>query len=289
MRRLGRLVTIVTLANAPLGVAIAKPKPIKAQFLCGTYVDGKVTAAITGGKRAKITDPVACAIHVDNPDEPSHMGNIHTVRHVVDPSTNKSSKVVSSGKTDDFGGQSDPDKRDFNVILTPGVADENGDIPFKPCEDFDLVATVSDDLGVYFTKTIKVSQTCPKPKPLSAKLTCMYEAQDGTLLRWPGNGDKLKPRLSSGKSFECTIIAKNAPPDTTLIGVVAIHGKSAKQSGKAAETGEGNGTLKVDLGFEPGDDTFTECESFTIDAKLTNTDGAVRWTAKQKVVQDCPD
>ena len=59
----------------------APPHPIKAEFLCGTYVDGKIKDVVTSGKRPKLSDPIACAIHVPDTNEPSHMGNIHTVRH----------------------------------------------------------------------------------------------------------------------------------------------------------------------------------------------------------------
>ena len=172
-----KLFTVAAVA----GVALACPRaqagkahPIKAEFLCGTYVGGKIADVITGGKHAKITDPIACAMHVPDGNEPSHMGNVHTVRY---PSGGK--KVVTSGKTDDFGSQSDDNKKDFEVVMQPTAADGNGDIAFQPCEDFDIVATISDDLGTYFTKTIKVQQTCPKPRPIAATVKCTQADPDG--------------------------------------------------------------------------------------------------------------
>lgn len=74
-------------------------------------------------------------------------------------------------------------RANFEIILKPDAADSQGEIAFKPCEDFDIVASISDDLGVHFKKTIKVQQSCPKPTPIAAMLTCSYEGQDGTLFR----------------------------------------------------------------------------------------------------------
>ena len=152
----------------------APPHPIKAEFLCGTYVDGKIKDVVTSGKRPKLSDPIACAIHVPDTNEPSHMGNIHTVRH---PSGGKA--IATSGKTSDFGSQSDDDKKDFEIVMQPAIADQNGDVLFQPCEDFDIVATISDDLGVYFTRTLKIEQTCPKPKPIAVSVKCTQADPDG--------------------------------------------------------------------------------------------------------------
>lgn len=167
-----RALWLVLLAAGTVQAAPKKPKKIDAAFLCGTFVDGAIKKPITGGKVEKLTVPIACAIHVNDPNEPSHMGNVHTVRKPA-----KAKPIKNQGKTDDFGGQSDADKKDFAVILAPGTADENGEIAFQPCEDFDIEASISDDLGTYFTKTIRVQQSCPKPKPVTATLSCVYTAQ----------------------------------------------------------------------------------------------------------------
>ncbi|MBL0215774.1 MAG: hypothetical protein IPQ07_18075 [Myxococcales bacterium] len=284
-----RIVTVVLLVTLTSIAGAGKAKPIKAEFLCGTYVGGTIKEAITGGKRGKLTDPVVCAIHVADPNEPSHMGNIHTVRYAVDPATGKKSKVVTSGKTDDFGGQSEADKKDFTLILTPNANDANGEVPWKPCEDFDLVATVSDDLGVYFTKTIKVVQACPKPAPIKARLSCNYEAQDGTMIKWPGNGDKLKARLSSGKGIDCNVVVPKDPPSgVTLTASGKIKGKKAKPVTEVAGPMPPSG-IGAGLSFYPAEDTFSECENFAIEFALTDQDGAVRWAATQKFVQECGD
>lgn len=275
--QLVRVVAVV--AGVAFGSRVAhagKVKPIKAQFLCGTFVDGKIKEPILAGKHGKLTDPIACAIHVDDAKEPSHMGTVHTVRHVG------AKKVETDGKTDDFGSQSDDAKRDFNIVLQPGI-------DFQPCEDFDIAARIADDLGTYFTKTIAVKQVCPKPKPIAAKLSCMYEAQDGTALKWPGNGDRLKARLSSGKDLECMIYAKVVPDGTTLTGVAQIKGKPGSVKKVPADIVPPDGGSKVDVSWSPGEETFDECEVFALQASLVDQDGATRWTGTQKIVQDCPD
>jgi len=274
----------LTLLAAGTGHAAPKAKKIDAAFLCGTFVDGAIKKPITGGKVEKLTVPIACAIHVKDPNEPSHMGHVHTVRK---PAGGKPIKNI--GKTDDFGGQSDPGKTDFAVVLAPGTADENGEIAFQPCEDFDIVASISDDLGTYFTKTIRVQQSCPKPKPVSATLSCVYTAQDGTLIRWPGNGDKEKPRLSApDHELDCSILvkAKAAPRDgLPLVGHFAI-GKGKDRPGEASELPP-DGDLRAEAAFTAGD--YQECETFTIQGSLVDATGATRWTGKHTITQTCGD
>lgn len=266
------------------GTVQAAPKKLKAAFLCGTFVDGKIKQPLTGGKVAKLTDPIACAIHVPDPAEPSHMGHVHTVRR---PAGGK--PIVATGKTEDFGSQSEA--KDFEVVLAPNAPDASGDVAWKPCEDFDIVASISDDLGTYFSKTIKVQQKCPKPAPVAAALTCSYEAQDGTLFRWPGTGDKVKPRLSAPEhtlSCSITVKAKATPRDgLPLVGHFAI-GKGADHPGEASE-GPPDGDLRADAGFSGEAGDFQECETFTIQASLVDATGATRWTGKRTITQTCGD
>jgi len=266
---------VVMAVCATPAVAAPKVKQIKAQFLCGTYVDGAIKEVISGGKRAKVTDPIACAIRIDDPNEPSHMGTINTTRY-------GKTKTKTEGKTDDFGSQSDAGKKDFEIVLQPGT-------DFAPCEDFDINAKVWDDLGTYFTKTIKVQQTCPKPKPIAATLTCMYEAQDGTLLKWPGSGDKLKPRLSSGKELTCAVYVKAPPADVTALSTVAsIKGKAGTSKRVGLEDVPPSGS-KADVSWSPDDGAFDECETFTVETSLLDQDGTTRWSGTRKIVQSCPD
>ncbi len=254
-------------------LADKKPKPIKAQFLCGTFVGGAIKEPITGGKRAKLTDPIACALHVDNPKEPSHMATIRTIRYPA----NK--KAPTSGKTEDIDSS-----KDLELVMKPGVTDGNGEVLFNSCEDFDIVAKVSDDLGVYFEKTIKVQQTCPKPKPIVAAISCVYQAQDGTLFKWPGNGVKVKPRLSSDHDLACQIGGKVSLGGETLTGSIAVKGKP-----KTAKTRPlPDNSWAAELSFSSAGD-FDECETITLAGSLADSSGANRWTGSLKIAQSCPD
>ncbi len=251
-----------------------KPKPIKAQFLCGTFVGGAIKEPITGGKRGKLTDPIACALHIDNPKEPSHMATIRTIRY---PANAK--KVSTSGSTEDI----DHDK-DLELVMKSGVADGNGEVLFNPCEDFDIVAKVSDDLGVYFEKTIKVQPVCPKPKPIAAAISCVYEAQDGTVFKWPGNGAKVKPRLSSSNDLACQIGGKVSLGNEALTGSLAVKGKPAKTAGTRPLPDK---SWAAELAFSPGD--FDECDTITLVGSLTDASNATRWSGSLKIIQSCPD
>ena len=266
----------LVLVAAAVTPASAGPKPIKAEFLCGTFVDKKIKEPLASGKHAKITDPIACAIHMSDPNEPSHMGNVHTVRY---PAGAK--KVVTTGKTDDFGAQSDDDKKDFEYVMQPGAD------TFQPCENFDIVGSISDDLGTYFTKTIKITQTCPKPKPIAATITCYYEAQDGTPMHWPGNGEKQKPRFSApDHELDCKIVAKTVPKGVELTGSLKINGKGNTEP---AHEEPPAGWTVVDGAFKASDGDFEECQNFTITGTLVDADGATRWTGTRKIIQTCDD
>jgi hypothetical protein len=153
--------------------AAAKPKPIKAELLCGTFADNEVKQPLTGaGKTGKISDMVVCAMHMSNPKEPAHMGMIKTIRHPVDPATGKRQTVDGTSFTTDFGPGSD--NSDVELRMLNGEPMDDHSIAFKPCEDFDIVGTISDDLGVYYTKTIKVVQGCPKPPKFKATVACEF-------------------------------------------------------------------------------------------------------------------
>jgi hypothetical protein len=275
------LASLASLASLSLLAAAARPadaapKKLKAEFLCGTYVDGKIRQVLTGGKVGKLVDPIACAIHVADPKEPSHMGNVHTVRY-------GKTKLVGQGKTDDFGADSEPAKRDFEIVMKPSAPDDNGQVAFQPCEDFDIVATISDDLGVYFTKTIKVQQSCPKPKPIAAKLSCSYEAGDGTLFRWPGSGARQRPRMEL-RSFDCVLDAASVPDGVALTSSIGIKGKPAKRA-PFEQMARGYAST---ASFHPGDD-FDSCSAFVVEASLIDGDGATRFSGKLSIDQDCPD
>ena len=150
--------------------ALAAPKKIKAEMLCGTMSAAKEVKPLSG-KTGKLTDNVACAIHMSDPKEEPHMGTLKTVRHTIDAATGKRKDVPGASFTTDFGPGSD--RANLELVM------ESGTDAFKPCEDFDIIGTISDDLGVYFTKTIKVVQTCPKPAALKASVSCDFEPKTG--------------------------------------------------------------------------------------------------------------
>ncbi len=181
------LVVAAALA-ATAGTAHAGKK-VKAELLCGVFVDGQVTDMVPSPKKPKLDQPVGCALHLDGVGGDTYMANIHTVRTTVDAS-GKKSKVTTSGHTSDVGAD-----KDLEFVMTPGANDENNEIDFQPCEDFDVVASVSDDQGVYFKKTLHVAQACPKPKPLKAKVGC-YATKDDDRIDLP---DKKKPSLDGYK------------------------------------------------------------------------------------------
>ena len=255
-----RHAVVVVLALAP-AIASADPKKLKAEFLCGIYVDGKITKPIAGGKVGKITDPIACALHLTDPDEPGHAVHVRTVRG-NDEMSNETGSVNDDNKT-----------KDFEIQLKPGVA-------FKPCQDFDIVAGIYDPGGRY-TKTIKVVQGCPKPKPIKADLSCMTEAGDGTPLEFP-KLKKLKGRLE--KTMSCVIYTKS---DAKLAGRVWVKGKAPHSADLYDTPPEGQ---KGELSLEPGTD-FDVCSvKFQILGSLVDADGAERWTGNITIpAQFCPD
>jgi hypothetical protein len=172
-------VVVFVLACAGGGAAHAAPKKIAAELLCGTInPKGDVKAPVRSGVRTgQIIERVACAIHLRDPHEDAHMGTIKTIRHVVDPATGKRRDVAGTTMTTDFGPGSD--RADLELVLRNGQPMDDQSVAFTTCEDFDVIGTISDDRGVYFTSTIKVVQGCPAAKPLKGTLTCWFVGKDG--------------------------------------------------------------------------------------------------------------
>jgi hypothetical protein len=131
-----------------------------------------------------------------------------------------------------------------------------------------------------------VKVTCPKPKPIVATLTCIYEAQDGTMFKWPGNGAKQKPRLS--KELACNVFAKTVPANTALTGTVKIVGGKGKPQTTEARDMPGGG-VQAETAFSPSNGDFDECQNFTLAGSLVDGQGVTRWTGSLKVAQTCPD
>jgi hypothetical protein len=253
--------------TAVAGGASADPNPkkLKGEFLCGTYTDGKIVTVLKGGKVNKITDTVACVFHFADPEEPGHSVHLRTLH------AGKEIKVVDG--TANVEGES---SKDFEVYLKPNEA-------FKPCEDFDIQVGIFDP-GGQFEKTIKVQQSCPKPPPLKAELTCQSEYGDGTQVKFPKT-KKLGGRLE--KPIECMLYSKNAPAGVALNGAVWVKGKPPHKDLMAETPGGGQ---KMDASLEPDTD-FSVCSTkFSIQASLTDADGAERWTGKLDIpAQLCPD
>jgi hypothetical protein len=252
------------------GAALAQsPKKLKAEFLCGVFANGKVTKPITGKKLGKITDPIACALHLANPDEPGHSVHVRTVRGGKEMS-NVTGVVNEDGST-----------KDFEIHLKPGVKNENGEIAWKPCEDFDIEVGIFDPGGQY-KKTIKVVQGCPKPKPVKGKLVCYYQTDDGTQFTFPGNGTKKKPRME--KDLQCSIGLPDLDnPGDGWKGSLAIKGKSAHVvEVHPMEAGAG-----ADFAFPSAE--FGACANFTVIGSITDPDGNERFSGKLAIQQNCPD
>jgi hypothetical protein len=250
---------------AAASMANAEPKKLKGQFLCGTYANGKILKPIKGGRVGKITDTIACALHLADPDEPGHAVHVRTLHAGVEISN-----VTGTVNDDDSG------TKDFEIYLKPNDA-------FKPCEDFDISVGIFDR-GGQFSNTINVQQSCPKPAPIRAELTCVTAYGDGTPVKFPQT-KKLKGRIE--KTIECSIYAKTVPADSTLTGAVWVKGKSPHkdQLADTAPTGQ-----KMDASLSPDAD-FEVCSGkFAILGSLVDADGAERWTGKLDVpAQFCPD
>jgi hypothetical protein len=166
----GALVALAATAHARAAHA---GNQIKAEVLCGTYVGGEIKDVVPNGKKPRLADPVACAMRIHGVDGVTYHANLHTVRYAIDPVTGKKAKVATAGKTSDV-----ENANDLELVMTPSAADDNGEIAFQPCEDFDVIATVDAGDAVVFSKTIHVLQKCPKPKPMKAYFRCVASKED---------------------------------------------------------------------------------------------------------------
>ena len=262
-------------------------KRVKASVLCGTLTDGKVTGVVPRPKHPKLTEPVGCALHLEDVGDDTYMANIHTVRYVVDPATGKKSKVTTSGSTDDVGAT-----KDLELVMTPGQADGNGEIDFAPCEDFDVVASVSDDRGVYFKKTIHVTQTCPKPKPMKLEARCSAYQGDDEKFDLP---DKQKRSLD-GMTITCLLTAHD-PRFTSNLKVsgqltyeapTMDDGDPHRQSDVRAGTyAEGPDEDVFQVSFTTDDIPVCLPNAFALNLTVDDADGSHLAAKTISVKQDC--
>ena len=265
--------------------------PVKAELACGVVgPEGFVRNALSGGNAGKVTGTIQCTIHVADPKEPSHMGHIHTVRHLAG-----GKKVTTNGTTDDFGADSDPAKKDFQVTLEPGAKDAGAgaDVAFVPCEDFDIVATISDDLGVYFTKKITVTQSCPKPKPVAAVAACEYTLKDGKPIAIT---PKTAERPSNLDAITCTVKTKDGRVGSNQLGVAA-HARwdvwkddgtkttgAQDQVGQAIPSADGK-NFAIGVTFDTKG--FPNCQDVELELSLRDDDGAIVFTKKLHTTITC--
>ncbi len=159
-----RVLASMTFAVSTLGVAPALAGKPKVELLCGVFVKDAITDIVPNPKNPKIDQPVACALHLPDAVKGVFKGVITTRRHLVNPTTGDRADVEVMGEGGELSHKQGADAVDVEVVLTPSKENGQGEIPFEPCESFDITGTVTDASGVVFQKTLKVVQTCPKAK-----------------------------------------------------------------------------------------------------------------------------
>ncbi|MDB4957252.1 MAG: hypothetical protein JWO36_4821 [Myxococcales bacterium] len=270
------------------GAGLAEAGKVKAELLCGVMADGKISDVVPNKKKPRLDQPVACALHLSVENNDTFMGNIHTVRYAVDASTGKKTKITTQGETSDI--ENHPGlKKDIEIVMKPAAPDERGDVLFQACEDFDVVGSVFDDRGTYFTKSIHIEQACPKPKPLKASITCIA-TKDGDRIDLP---DK-KKRSLDGYAVAC--FAQSSDPrlpkakfwgrteyDHPTMDDSNGHTKNDARTGKYEE-GEDESAAMLTL---EADDIPVCLATFDINLFIDDASGAHLFTKKVTVKQKC--
>jgi hypothetical protein len=155
------------------------------------------------------------------------------------------------------------------------------DSDYKLCEPFVVEGTLSVDTKPVWSQRFAVAASCAKPKRVTGAIACHYTAQDGTQLKWPGNGVKLKPRLE--QTFYCSITATKLESDVTYEATLGIAG--AKPT-TASFTEDAKHTHVIEAQFE--EETYHACGDFSVAGEI-RAGGASLWTGKLAVKQFCPD
>jgi hypothetical protein len=272
------LLTTAAITFGATATAHAGVKKIKAELLCGTLDDdNNVQAPITGaGKTGKLPARIVCAMRMNDGKEPSHMGNIKTIRHTV-TAAGKRKDVPGINVTNDFGAGSEHTTLDATML--GGKPDPDGAIAFVPCEDFDIVATISDDLGVYFTKKIKVVQGCPKPKPMKADVACRY------LLKGD-KSEKLKagerPIPTELESLACTITSGDARFLDGFTGELALDWMGYNDDGSTKPVHNVERSIvapgingRPEMGFSTPAFTWPNCQDVDLTFKLGDAEATL--------------
>ncbi len=192
---LAALAVVTAAVTAHAGAARAGGK-VKADFLCGVYVDGDITAVVPGKKPARIDQPVACVLHLSKPSRARYEGNIATVRHLRAPSGDATDSFTD-GKVATVTHPPDDDATDVELIMAPGQPGDDGEVMFDTCEDFAIVGRLTDASGAtVFEKTVEVKQGCPlrlpPPDPLPPG-TFLGTGTGNTAVDWTLSGDGSQP------------------------------------------------------------------------------------------------
>ncbi len=159
-----RVIASMTFAMSAFGATSASAGKPKVEMLCGVFVNGGITDVVPNPKNMKIDQPVACALHLPDAGSGVYKGVITTRRHLFNPSTGDRTDVEVMGEGAEMSHKPGADAVDVEVVLTPSKENSQGEIPFEPCENFDITGTVTDASGIVFQKTLKVVQVCPKAK-----------------------------------------------------------------------------------------------------------------------------
>lgn len=271
-RRTGSQALLVT------GVLAGLASPALAGGKVKAHVECMSGMPIKSGKAAKLTDELWCTIRVDSLGKykPAELkGNL--MPHITEKSTLTKMPLARFGPLADT-----QDGVEFRLDTAFVV-----NVDYKTCEPFTISATLSDETldaenMTVWSQTFKVAANCPKPKKVTGLLRCHYTAQDGTIMKWPGNGAKLKPRMES--TFSCSIVAPKSEAGVVYEVSLGIAGKGTPKKG-GFEHDEA-GAPFFDAQFE--EDVYQACSNFTVVGEVRAA-GTSLWSGKLPIKQDCPD
>jgi len=254
-----------------LRAAHAAP-PVKAHLTC---MSGD---PVKSGKPATLTDELWCSIDIDSLGA-YKVGDLVGALMVV-PGPKSTLAQAPEGTSGALADTQDGVEYRLN---DPYLVDKH----FKKCEPFTINAALTDpsqaaDAMVVWSATFKVNAACKKPKKLAASLECSYTAQDGSVIRWPGNGAKVKPRLEG--TLGCTVEVRKPEPGVTYEVSLGIGGKGTPTRGALSRDEAGAGFFLAT--FEA--DVYESCSRFTVEGTV-NGGGVALWAGKLSIEQDCPD
>lgn len=277
------LVTIVAALAAPRLAHAGRPKY---EFLCGTFKDGAALDVLPSAKKPKIVDSIGCALRVTGAPANWEDGPF-VLLTTYDKKTKQTAhqSQVTPSRGDDGA------IADIEWMMNPGDKDESGTPWFTPCDDFDIEVQIQEPgSGTLFDKKLHIAQACPKPKQISAKVTCTA-TQSGDSWKIPS---KTKYRMSDA-TIACVVAPKDkrakvgnlfvtgwiSHPDGTGQGVEGAH-----HDGDVDPIDEGT-WVQFDVNFTNED--YTECMPGTMHFEAKNEDGQVVFTKDIDFDQTCDD